>query len=694
MSSFHVGIDIGGTFTDLILVDPTTGVFVLGKELTTPNDPSRAVQTVLADALQRIGASAADVARIVHGTTLVTNAVIERRGAHTALLTSTGFRDSIEIGRENRYDLYDLMLENPRPLVPRHLRVEIPQRTLADGTTLQPLDEVFVARLTTELTDAGVEAIAICFLHSFTNPHDEQRTRDILKAAAPQIRVSISSDVNPEIREFERASTTILNVYVQERVEHYLHELEGRLRDMGFAGRFYMMLSSGGIATIDTAVQFPVRLLESGPAAGALAAARYGHQSSIDSLISFDMGGTTAKIAVVDDGRPLITHDFEVDRRYRFKKGSGLPVRIPVIEMIEIGTGGGSIARIDALSLLKVGPDSAGSAPGPVCYGRGGDQPTVTDADLLLGYLDPEFFLGGRMALDLIGATAAIERRIAQPLGVSIAEAAWGIHQVANEAMANAARVHTLERGRDPRRLPIFAFGGAGPVHAFRIAQALGAPSLLFPLGAGVMSTVGFLSAPLAFDFVRSWRRPLDEIDFSHASALLQEMEVQGERVLVQSGVDPAQITHRREADMRYIGQGHEIRVPLPAGELTTAHAMDVAAAFRNTYQRLYERLGPPVGLEILNWRVTSSGPDPRLMLRFDAPMTTHADDAVRGRRNAYFPELGGFTSTPVYDRYRLAPGTHFTGPAIVEERESTVIVGPHAECEIDAHWNLRVQLP
>jgi N-methylhydantoinase A len=694
MPRFHVGVDIGGTFTDLILVDPTTGRFLLGKELTTPDDPSRAVETVLADALRRAEASPADVARIVHGTTLVTNAVIERKGARTALLTSTGFRDSVEIGRENRYDLYDLLLENPRPLVDRHLRVEVPQRTLADGSPLLPLDEAFVARLAAELAAAGVEAAAVCFLHSFTDPHDERRARDILHAAAPHIRVSISSDVNPEIREFERASTTIVNVYVQARVERYLRELADRLAGMGFEGRFYLMLSSGGIATIDTAVDFPVRLLESGPAAGALAAARYGAAAALDSLISFDMGGTTAKIAVVDDGRPLIAHDFEVDRRYRFKKGSGLPVRIPVIEMIEIGTGGGSIARVDTLGLLKVGPDSAGSLPGPVCYGRGGAQPTVTDADLVLGYLDPAFFLGGRMPLDHAAASDAIRRAVAEPLGMDVPSAAWGIHQVANESMANAARVHTLERGRDPRRLPIFAFGGAGPVHACRIAQALGSPSLLFPLGAGVMSTFGFLCAPLAFDFVRSWRTRLDALDFSRAAALFAEMEAQGEALLAQSGVDRAQITHRREADMRYVGQGHEIRVELPAGALAAEHAPAIADAFRRAYQRLYERLGPPVALEILNWRVTSSGPDPRLALRFEGDATSDAALAVRTHRDAYFPELGGYARTPVYDRYRLAPGAHFDGPAIVEERESTVIVVPGARCEIDAQRNLRVTLP
>jgi N-methylhydantoinase A len=689
--NYRVGVDIGGTFTDLILIDASTGAFLLGKELTTPDDPSRAVETVLAEALKRAGVDASQIRHLVHGTTLVTNAVIERKGARTALLTTQGFRDSIEIGRENRYELYDLMLEKPESIVPRWLRIDVPQRTLSDGSTATPLDAGFVERVGRELKAAGVEAVAIAFLHSFANPADERAARDALKRAAPELRVSLSSDVNPEIREYERASTTVVNVYVQARVERYLRELESRLASMGFAGSFFLMLSSGGIATVDTAIDFPVRLLESGPAAGALAATRYGKQAGHDSLISFDMGGTTAKISVIDDGRPLIAHEFEVDRRYRFKKGSGLPVKIPVIEMIEIGTGGGSIARVDAMGLLKVGPDSAGSVPGPVCYGRGGVDPTVTDADLVLGYLDPRYFLGGRMALDLDGARAAIKAKIADPLGIDVDAAAWGIHQIANESMANAARVHVLERGRDPRRLPFFAFGGAGPVHAYRIAQALGAPSLLAPLGAGVMSTVGFLSAPIAFDFVRSWRAPLLALDWTQVNALLNDMQREGEQLLARSGVDPASVTHRREADMRYVGQGHEIRVPLPEGVLDASHAEPLADAFANVYRALYERLGPPVAIEVLNWRLTSSGPSPEFSLLLADAAAADAASARKGSRRAYFPEVNGFADTPIYDRYKLGPGAAFSGPAIVEERESTVIVGPGARCRIDAHWNLVV---
>ena len=464
----------------------------------------------------------AALGQIIHGTTLVTNALIERKGAPTALLASEGFRDSLEIGREHRYDLYDLQLEMPRPLVPRYLRFGVPGRTLADGSTLpgHDLDEEYVERLARELAAAGIEAVAIAFLNSFANPELERRAREAVQRAAPDIRVSISSDVVPEIREYERTSTTVANVYVQARVERYLRDLEERLARAGFRGALLLLLSSGALATVETAARFPVRLLESGPAGGALAAAAFGAAAGYEDLLSFDMGGTTAKFAVIDHGEPLLAHGFEVDRRYRFKKGSGLPIKLPVIEMIEIGAGGGSIARIDALGLLKVGPDSAGADPGPACYGRGGERPTVTDADLVLGYLDPGFFLGGAMSLDVEAAREAIRRDVAEPLGLSVEEAAWGIHQIVNEVMAGAARVHTLERGGDPRRLPVFAFGGAGPVHGYRIAAALGSPRLIVPSGAGVMSAIGFLAAPLAFDFARSFPGRLDALDWARVNGL------------------------------------------------------------------------------------------------------------------------------------------------------------------------------
>jgi N-methylhydantoinase A len=686
-------VDIGGTFTDLIVYDDGTGRFAVGKTLTTPRDPSLAVETLMRETLERERIAAGDAQQLIHGTTLVTNAIIERTGARTALLATQGFRDSIEIGRENRYELYDLLLEMPQPLVPRYLRFGVPERTLSDGTTLQELDTAFVEQLTRELAENGIEAVAIAFLHSFTNDAAERDARRIIQGIAPGMRVSISSEVVPEIREFQRTSTTIANVYVQERVEKYLHELQARLGRIGFKGSLFLMISSGGIVTVDTAVRFPVRLLESGPAGGALAASSYGAACGYDDLLSFDMGGTTAKFCIIAQGQPLVAHEFEVDRRYRLKKGSGLPIKLPVIEMIEIGAGGGSIARVDPLGLLKVGPDSAGADPGPACYGRGGSEPTVTDADLVLGYLDPDYFLGGEFKIDLAAARQAIQERVAGPLRLSIEEAAWGIHQIVNESMANAARIHTLERGKDPHRFPLFAFGGAGPVHGFRIAKTLGSPAFIVPFAAGVMSAIGFLTAPLAFDFVRSWPGRIDHLDWQKTNALLGEMEAEGQALLEQSGVLPGQIRHRRVADIRYVGQGHEIQVPLPAGQLSSESVPAIVNSFEEVYRRLYERLSQSVPIEIINWRVTSSSPSPQIHLQATRDMQAAAQTAHKGSRRAYFPELGGYHETAVYNRYGLLPGASFTGPAIVEEREATVIVGPECRFRIDEQLNLLVEL-
>ncbi len=692
----RIGVDIGGTFTDLVVFDDATGSFAVGKTLTTPRDPSQAVETLVLETLERESIAASGVRQLIHGTTLVTNAVIERTGARTALFATQGFRDSIEIGRENRYELYDLLLEMPHPLVPRYLRFGVPQRTLADGTTLQELNVAFVEQLTRELVVNGIEAVAIAFLNSFTNAAAEREARAIIQRVAPDMRVSISSEVVPEIREFERTSTTITNVYVQDHVEKYLHELQARLGRIGFKGSLFLMISSGGIVTVDTAIRFPARLLESGPAAGALAAASFGAACGYADLLSFDMGGTTAKFCVIDRGQPLTAHEFEVDRRYRLKKGSGLPIKLPVIEMIEIGAGGGSIARIDSLGLLKVGPESAGAEPGPVCYGYGGTEPTVTDADLVLGYLDPDYFLGGQIRIDLAAARQAIQERIADPLGLSIEEAAWGIHQIVNESMANAARIHTLERGKDPHRFPVFAFGGAGPVHGFRIAKALGSPAFIVPFGAGVMSAVGFLTAPLAFDFVRSWPGRIASLDWHKVNALLSEMEAEGQALLEKSGVLPEHIRHRRVADIRYVGQGHEIQVALPAGQLSSDSVSTIINSFEEVYRRLYERLSQSVPIEIINWRVTSSSPPPGVRLqitRDEQTVAQTAQTARKGSRKAYVPELEGYHDISVYNRYGLLPGISFAGPAIVEERESTVIVGPDCHFHIDEQRNLLVEL-
>ena len=695
MSELRIGVDIGGTFTDLCVMDDT-GIVAVGKVLTTPRQPALAVEQVVRETLAANQLATSDVRRFIHGTTLVTNAIIERKGAKTALLATAGFRDVLELAREHRYELYDLMIEMPVPLVPRWLRFDVPERVLSDGTVATPLDVAYVERLATELVEADVEAVAISFLHSFTNPRHEQEARDAIRRVAPHLRVAISSEVVPEIREFERTSTTVANVYVQGLTEEYLADLRTRIAGTGVPGEPHIMLSNGGIATIDTAAHFPIRMLESGPAGGALAAAAFGAHGNQRDLLAFDMGGTTAKLCIIEAGEPLVTHQFEVDRVYRMRPGSGLPVKVPVIDMIEIGVGGGSIARINALGLLTVGPHSAGSEPGPVCYNRGGTLPTVTDADLVLGYLDPGYFLGGRMALDVEGARAAIATHIAGPLGVDVAEAAWGIHRTANEDMANAARVHAVERGKDPTGLPLFTFGGAGPVHGAGVAVALRAERVIAPPAAGVMSAVGFLTAPLSFDFVRSAHMLvddlIDETSAKNVEALFAEMETEGRMLLERSGVSEAEVQHRRFAEMRYSGQGFEVRVPVPATIAGADWRTALDQAFAVQYARLYQRQGPTVPLEVMSWRVVSTGPTPDAMLRASAPATR--GDARKGNRRAYFPAAGGYVDTPVYDRYNMTPGDIVIGPAIVEERECSLVVPPGATCSVADDGSLVMDLP
>jgi N-methylhydantoinase A len=688
---FRVGVDIGGTFTDLVVIDETSGQMTFGKTLTTPRAPAEAVESLLKDALKRAKIEPAHVRHVVHGTTLVTNAIIERKGARTALLTTKGFRDAYEIGREHRYDLYDLFLDMPEPLVPRHLRLEVDERMYADGTVARALDEADTSALVAEIANKGIQAIAVCLLHSYANSAHEQAVRRIVEGIAPSIRTAISSEVVPEIREYERTSTTVANVYVQGLVDDYLADLEARLEQLGVRGSLFIMLSSGGIATLETASAFPIRLVESGPAAGALAAAHYGAEAGMLNLLAFDMGGTTAKLCLIEDARPRVVNDFEVDRKYRFKRGSGLPLKVPVVELIEIGAGGGSIARVNSLGLLDVGPESAGSEPGPACYGRGGRQPTVTDADLILGYLDESFFLGGEMPLDRSAAEEAL-RSIAEPLGLSLTETAWGIHQLANENMANAARVHAIERGRDPRSFPLFAFGGAGPVHAYGVARILKSPRMIAPFGAGVTSSIGFLTAPLAFDFVRSRYTLLSHVDWREINAIYDELHRQGETILLSAGVPAESISYLRQADVRYAGQGHELRIEIPTGPLTEASHTDITERFRKAYVSLYGRLGPDVDLEVMTWRVTASGPRPELRLVSDS-VDTSGNVRPKGERAAYFPEWREQRPVPVYDRYKLQPGAAFGGPAIVEERESTVIVGPGARVRVDASRNVCVEM-
>jgi len=693
--SARLGVDIGGTFTDLAVVDETTGALRVGKVLTTPKDPAHGVEQGIHALLDDAHLAARAVGAVVHGTTLATNALIERKGARTALLTTAGFRDALEIRREGRYDMYDIFIDPPSALVPRHLRREVPERLLADGAVQRPLDEAAARRVIADLIGQGVEAIAICLLHAYVNPAHERRLAELVHEIAPHLPVSCSSEVVPEIREYERGSTTTANVYVAPLMARYLEDLERRLAELGIPGQLYIMQSSGGIALPGAAKRFPIRLVESGPAAGALAAAQAARARGEPRLLSFDMGGTTAKACVIDDGVPLVAREFEVARADRFKKGSGLPIRVPVIELIEIGAGGGSIARVDRLGLLKVGPDSAGADPGPACYNLGGRLPTVTDADLLLGYLDSEFFLGGRMRLHREAARRAIEEHVARPLGLGPTEAAWGIHRVVNENMAAAARIHGIERGKDLRQYQLFAFGGAGPVHCWHVARILRVPRILLPFGAGAMSAYGLLSAPLAFDFVRTRRERLDAADWGTINALFAEMEAEGRALLARAGVAATQVRVSRVAEMRYLGQGHEVEAAIPPGTLAPASLPAITASFEAAYRALYQRLPQGVPIEALNWRVTIAGPPPKVALTPAARGgSANARGAVKTTRPAYFAEASDFVPTPVYDRYALGPGAAFTGPAIVEERESTAVIGPGARCRVDDGLEIVVELP
>jgi N-methylhydantoinase A len=692
--SARFGVDIGGTFTDLVVIDETSGAIRVGKVLTTAKDPAHGVEQGVQALLDDAGVAPARVRAVAHGTTLATNALIERKGARTALLTTAGFRDAVEIQREGRYDMYDLLIDPPAPLVPRHRRREVPERLLPDGAVLRPLDEAAARVVIAELIEDGVEAVAICLLHAYLNPVHERRLAALVAEMAPHVAVSCSSDVVPEIREYERTSTTTANVYVAPLMARYLEDLERRLHGLGVPGQLYVMQSSGGIALPPVARRLPIRLIESGPAAGALAAAQAARERGDARLLSFDMGGTTAKACVIDGGAPLVAREFEVARADRFKKGSGLPIRVPVIEMIEIGAGGGSIARVDRLGLLKVGPDSAGADPGPACYNLGGRLPTVTDADLLLGYLDAEFFLGGRMRLDRAAAERAVDEHVGRALGLDPTGSAWGIHRVVNENMAAAARIHGIERGRDLRSYPLFAFGGAGPVHCWQVARILKVPRILLPFGAGAMSAWGLLAAPLAFDFVRTVRARLDAADWEALNRLFAEMEDEGHALLARAGVASDAARVARIAEMRYVGQGHEVEAPVPAGRLSEASLPAITASFEEAYRALYHRLPQGVPIEALNWRVTVSGPPPVLAFGGAAGATRRLANAVKTRRRAWFAEAAGWVDTPVYDRYALAPGASFEGPAIVEERESTAVIGPGARCQVDDGLTIVVTLP
>jgi N-methylhydantoinase A len=691
----RIGVDVGGTFTDFVLHDPARDLVHTGKLLTTPDDPSRAIVEGTQRVLREVGLTPADLHSMVHGTTLVTNTVIERTGAKVGLLTTAGFRDSVEIGREIRYDLYDLFLDPPPSLVPRHLRREIPERMDAGGEVLLPLDEEAVRREARDLVEReGVEALAVAFLHSYRDARHERRAGEILRALHPDLPLTLSAEVAPEIREYERTSTACANAYVQPRMRRYLDRLEAELARIGFGGRLYVMLSGGGIAAVREAKEFPIRMIESGPAAGAMAAAFLSRLAGLDRVVSYDMGGTTAKMCLVEDGAPDHKFDFEAGRVRRFVRGSGLPLKVSVVDMIEIGAGGGSIARVEPGSgLMKVGPRSAGAEPGPVCYGRGGTEPCVTDADLVLGRLDPAYFLGGEMALDADRVHRAFAEGVAAKLGLEVVDTALGVQRIVDETMAAATRMHLAEKGRDPRRYALVAFGGAGPVHAWNLARLLKIRRVVVPLGAGVASALGFLVAPPATDMVRSLVGRLERLDWARVNALFAEMAAEGRQLLEEAGADPAAIALRPTADMRHVGQGFEVPVALPSTTLSDADLPALRAAFLASYRERFGRTVEEVPIEALTWRLACTAPGQDIRIGTAAAAGAGGPPAPRARRAVTF-EGHGALECAVYDRYALRPGMAFEGPALVEERESTCVVGPDTRVSVDAHLNLVLDLP
>ncbi|MGG5889773.1 hydantoinase B/oxoprolinase family protein [Falsiroseomonas sp. HC035] len=686
---YRLGFDIGGTFTDFVLLDAASGGITLHKCLTTPQDPAEGAMAGIRAIVAQAGIDVAALGEVLHGTTLVTNALIERRGATTGLLTTRGFRDVLELGIEQRYDIYDLFLRFPDPIVPRRRRIEITERITHGGEVVAPLDLGQVREAGARLVAEGCTAIAICFLHAYADPAHEREAAEVLRASFPTLSISLSSEVAPEIREYERCVTTCANAFVQPLMDRYLGRLIREMEGLGFTGTLRLMQSDGGLCAPEVARALPIRLLESGPAGGALATVLFARAAGLPDALAFDMGGTTAKSCLIENGRAEVAPLMEAARVHRFKRGSGLPIRAPVVDMIEIGAGGGSIARVDETGLIKVGPHSAGAMPGPACYGRGGTEASVTDANLLLGYYDPGFFLGGTMALDVPAAEAALAR-LGERLGLPAIEAAWGVHAVVCEAMAGATRVHLVEKGRDPRRYAMVAFGGAGPAHAARVARVLGITDVLVPPASGAASALGFLAAPLAFEQSRSLISPLGkDVDWAAIGAALAGLEDQARGRLRAAGIAADAMRVERGAEMRLVGQLHQITVPLPEGAMEAGRLAEIRARFIETYQRLYTRVVEGAEIELLSLRVRVVSPEPEIAVSGSVGSGDAGGEALKGRRPAWFD--GAFHDTPVYDRYRMKPGAMVAGPAIIEEREATTIIAPGDTLRVDAVMNLRI---
>jgi N-methylhydantoinase A len=688
-------VDIGGTFTDGLAATTSGGEIWVAKTLTTPRDPGEAVTTVIADLLEQIAVATKNghrpISEVVHGTTLVTNTLIERKGAPTGLVVTKGTRDVLDIGREWRYDLYDLNLDLPQPLSALENRHEVDERLDARGEAVTTLSDAELDHLMSNIAGLDVEAVAICLLHAYVNDRHERKIADAIRRRFPRLAVSISSAIAREIREYERMSTTVANAYVQPLVAEYLRRLDQRVKEFAPDAPLRIMVSSGGFTSGEAAAETPILLLESGPAGGVLSALNTARNNGIDQILAFDMGGTTAKACVAVGGEPLIAHSFEAARVHRFKRGSGLPILIPSIDLIEIGAGGGSIAHVNELGLLNVGPESAGADPGPACYGQGGTQPTVTDADLVLGYLNPDNFLGGEMKLDRAAAEAALVQ-IAARLRMRSAEVAWGICDIVNENMAAAARIHIAEKGHDPREFAMVATGGAGPVHVVEVARKLQIPRVLATIAAGAGSCLGLLAAPARVD--RSWSNPtlVTDIDWKRVSRAFREMRQDAESELASAGARDGGLKWWIGAEMRYAGQGHNVSVTLPWHEIGKSSASRVVDEFERRYRQLYGHLVPNAAPQVITWRLT--GRSIMKTHRFtwgDARGSPQA--LMRGKRDIYLPLKRKYAPVPVYERYSLKPGTRLKGPLILEERESTLVVPVAAHVTVLSDYTVCVDI-
>ena len=684
---WRLGVDVGGTFTDFVLIDELSGELVREKCLTTPDDPVLGIMNGVNKLCAAGIMAATDLKGIAHATTLVTNVLIERKGAPTGLLSTQGFRDVLELGTDMRYDMYDLDIEFPSPLVPRARRLDVRERMSAEGDCVIAPDLKQVDRCVRQLIKGGVTSIAVCFLHSYRNPAHERAVERYIRREFPDVDISISSLVAPEIREYERTVTVAANAYVKPIVRSYLQRLKGAFADVGADAPILVMLSNGGMTTLTTAAEVPIRLIESGPAAGVLSACHAGERIDVSDLIAFDMGGTTAKVCFVDKGHPAFTGTFEAARVKRQFRGSGLPLKVPSLEMIEIGAGGGSIAKVGGTGLLKVGPESAGAQPGPVCYALGGEHPTVTDADLVLGYLDPHFFLGGDMKLDAAAARKSIAA-LGKRCKLDATKTAAGIAQIVNQNMATAVRIHAAERGKDYRKYAMFAFGGAGPVHAYEVARILGLSKVICPIGAGTNSAFGLLAAPVAVDLSRSYNIDIAKADWNHLNRLFREMDEEARAILRDAGVrDPVM---SRSADMHFLGQGFELTAAAPLGRLGPQSIAAIKRAFHDEYKKIYGALPGDLPVEALTWRLRAAGPKPKVAV---AAQATTGKNRRRALRRAYFPEARRYLETAVYNRYALTPGDSIKGPAVVEERESTVVIGPSGRAKVDGDLNLVIRI-